>query len=322
MKLFLKQVFVFFGVVSVLAFLIQCAASYRMKGREVLNLYDNFHVRYPERADLLFMGSSRCITHYSPKKFNEFFHCKSLNLGIDGHSELDMHLLKLQSYLKHNQPPKLVLLNYDIFINSNGYGEERNKVHKDYFSRYAFRPFSESTAIIDYFGYNLAEQYFPSYALLRYQMLPDIMSMNGEYKWRNEGYERHDENWDTECHPVKLIDTIMGFNSDEYVSNLQKVLFSFKKLCEDHQISLLLVQSPVYQPVFEKQPMKVPEALARNLGFSFFDFNRSPLNSEIENFYNANHLNAGGVDRFFQNMIKDSIFCAFISSGLQKKYNN
>jgi hypothetical protein len=114
----------------------------------------------------------------------------------------------------------------------------------------------------------------------------------------------------------------MGFNSDEYISNLQKVLLSFKKLCEDHQISLLLVQSPVYQPVFEKQPMKVPEALARNLGFSFFDFNRSPLNSEIENFYNANHLNTRGVDRFFQNMIKDSIFCAFISSGLQKKYNN
>jgi hypothetical protein len=322
MKLFLKQVFVFFGVVSLLAFLIQCAASNRMKGREVLNLYDNFHVRYPERADLLFMGSSRCITHYSPKKFNEFFQCKSLNLGVDGHSELDIHLLKLQSYLKHNQPPKLVLLNYDIFINSNRYGEEGNKVHKDYFSRYAFRPFSESTAIIDYFGYDLAEQYLPSYALLRYQMLPNIMSMNGEYKWRDEGYARHDENWDTITHPVKVLDTIIGFNTDEYNSNLQKVMLSFKKLCDDHQIVLLLVQSPVYQRVFEKQPMKVPEALARSLGFSFFDFNKSPLNNKIDNFYNANHMNTRGVEHFFQTIVNDTNFCAFIRSGLQKKYKN
>ncbi|MCX6322752.1 MAG: hypothetical protein NTZ41_00950 [Sphingobacteriales bacterium] len=322
MRRFLKQIFVFFGIVSSLAFIIQCAASYRIKNREVLHLYDNFHLSYPQRADLLFMGSSRCITHYSPKKFDEFFHCKSLNLGVDGHSELDMHLLKLLSYLKHNLPPKLILLNFDIFINSNGNEVETNKVHKDYFSRYAFRPFSESTEVIDYFGYNLAEKYFPSYALLHYQMLPAIISMKGEYKWRFEGYERHDENWDTLSHPVKLIDSIISFNSEKSINNLKKKMLLFKKVCEDHHISLLLVQSPVYQPVFTNQPIKFPEALARNLGFTFFDFNRNTLNSQIENFYNANHLNTRGVGAFFQTMVNDSNFCAFIRSGLQKKYVN
>ena len=317
MKLFFKRLAIFFITVLAIGFLLQIVVSRSMKNKVVLNMYDNFHVSYPQKIDLLFMGSSRCITHFNPALFDNYFKIKSLNLGVDGHSDLEMHVLKLKSFLKHNKPPRIIILNFDMFITSLEVTGGKNYVHKDYFSRYAFLPFSEEPAISEYFNYNFGEKYVPSYALLKYKYIVNALQVNFDKTRNIELYERHDEQWDTIRNPVKHIKYSGNFRDPKFIRAVKGQLLIMDSICKKNDIKLILVHTPVYLPVFTGHLLDAPKLIAAELGLPYFDMNAEYISNDIRNFYNSNHLNTVGINRMFQHMTADTEFTGLIRSFIQ-----
>src|SRR6187431_1121144 len=105
MKQFLKNTILFAMLLIGIVFLIQIAISFRIKGKTVTG-YDTLEQTSNVNADLVFMGSSRCWAHLDPKFFEENYHLKSVNIGMNGHSDLMASTLRLENYLAKNKAPK------------------------------------------------------------------------------------------------------------------------------------------------------------------------------------------------------------------------
>ena len=313
MKFFLKKLFIYLGIVAFICTILQLVISWKIKGLSVLKNHDNFHVRYPYKTDLIFLGSSRCLAHFDPVLYDSAYTIKSLNLGVDGHSELEMHILKLESFLRNNQAPKVVLVNFDVFITA-GSGSSKNYTHKDYFARYAFLPFSEEPSLAKYFNYNFAEEYFPCYALFRYKKIFDALFVNNA-KIAGDAYERHNEKWDTFKSPVQQI-VINNFQTEQERAAIKVQLEKLWNICLEHHMHLILVQTPLYMPAYGKTNLKIVRDVAEQSGIPFFDMNVASINSDVQNFYNSNHLNSVGVSRLFNYMSADSQFTKYLKSCL------
>ncbi len=274
-------------------------------------MHDNFHIQYDHKIDLLFMGSSRCTAHFDPGFFDSAYHLRSLNFGIDGHSELEIHILKLNSYLKRNKPPKVIVMNFDLLTNTLGQSG-KNYVHKNYFSRYAFLPFSEEPGLSRYFNYNFLEKYIPAYALLRYKFLSSALLNDKGNNWEKEGYARHDAKWDTIKNPVKPELKCNSYKSDKQF--LTSALSTFYSICKKNKIKLILVQTPLFKKVYRECDLTENEGIAHALGIPFCDMNNEILNSDIDNFYNSTHLNAVGVGKLSRYMAEDACFNNFMKT--------
>src|SRR4051812_7370810 len=171
MSVFIKRMLLFLLSVILLITILQAIISIRISGKTV-NGHDNLETTSNINADLVFLGSSRCWDHFDPKFFDTTYHLKSLNIGVDGHSEISMAIVRLKDYLSRNKPPQKAVLSFDPFM-SGGSNYNTNFVHKDNFARYAFLPSKKDLLIIDYFHFNFYERYIPLYAMFKYKRIAD-----------------------------------------------------------------------------------------------------------------------------------------------------
>src|SRR5262249_21374 len=65
-------------------------------------------------ADIVISGSSRALAHYDPVIIGRTTVCPTFNIGLNG-SQTDMQLARLKAYLNHNQQPKLLIQNLDLY---------------------------------------------------------------------------------------------------------------------------------------------------------------------------------------------------------------
>ncbi|MDN3675796.1 hypothetical protein QWY90_00270 [Flavobacterium paronense] len=123
------------GIISV----VQIAISYRIDGKTVTG-YDTLESTANTNADLVCLGSSRCWAHFDPRFFESNYHIKTINIGMNGHSDLTATLLRLQNYLSRNKAPKFAILNIDPFVSAGSLTNNTNFVTKNQYARYAFFP--------------------------------------------------------------------------------------------------------------------------------------------------------------------------------------
>lgn len=292
MKQFLKNSILFCSLLLGIVFLIQLAISFRIKGKTVTG-YDTLEQTSNVNADLVFMGSSRCWAHFDPKFFEDNYQLKSVNIGMNGHSDLTASILRLENYLTKNKTPKFAILNIDPFVNAGSLEHNTNFVNKNDYARFAFFPNEEDEPFMDYFGFDTAERYVPLYALFKYNMFLDCITL----KYSNafpKGFELNDEKWDTIKYPISDFNK-KYFLKQKDISSLSKTLKQLDGLCKKNNIQLVCIQTPVYKSIYESKAFEIPKTICHALKIPFIDVSDSFIKDKTDYFYNAIHLNKDGV---------------------------
>lgn len=292
MKPFFKNFVLFALLLMGIIFLIQIAISFRIKGKTVTG-YDTLELTSNVNADLVFMGSSRCWAHFDPQFFEKNYHLKSVNIGMNGHSELTASTLRLKNYLAQNKAPKFALLNIDPFVNSGSLENNTNFVNKNDYARYAFFSNKEDEPFMDYFQFDTAERCIPLYALFKYQLFLDCVTLKKTNTFP-EGFELNDEKWDTIKYPISDINK-KYFSKPKDIPSITKALSELNDLCRQNNIRLICIQTPVYKSAYDVNAFEMPKTICQKLNIPFIDANVESIRNKTDYFYNAIHLNKQGV---------------------------
>lgn len=292
MKQFLKNSALFFCLLIGIIFLIQLGISYRIKGKSVTG-YDTLELTTNTNADLVFIGSSRCWAHFDPIFFEENYHLKSVNIGMNGHSDLMASMLRLQNYLAKNKAPKFVILNIDPYISVGSIEHNIKFVNKNDYARFAFFPKKEDQEFMKYFGFNSAERYIPLYALFKYQLFIDCVTLNYSNTFPR-GFELNDEKWDTIKYPISNISKKYYYKPNQ-TQNISNAIKKLNALCKKNTIQLICIQTPVYKIAYEPEAFERQKKICQQLKIPFIDISESYLKDKTDYFYNVIHLNKNGV---------------------------
>ncbi|HEY4832637.1 MAG TPA: hypothetical protein VIH61_08785 [Waddliaceae bacterium] len=316
MKKFIKEITVYILVLLLISIIGQVIVDSRIKDRTVRG-HDNIDVVKDQDNGLVFLGSSRCWVHFDPLLFEKGLGMKAVNLGVDGHSELSMPIIRLKDYLEKNKAPKEVILNFDPFVQAGSFDKNTNFVHKNDFARYAYNCPKDDELFANYFRFDFFERHIPLYALLKYKLFFDCLTLKNVSAWAKYGYEKHDESWDTVSNPVKT-DHIKDYfdTTASALDELKGRLDSLNTLCKQNNIKLICVQTPVYKAIYVKRYFSLTGQICDDLKIPFFDLNRDSIDDNIDLFYNSNHLNTAGVRAMTSNLLSDPDFLQIVRSPL------
>lgn len=202
--------------------------------------------------DVVILGNSRAQGHIHPMILDSICGCNSYNLGIEAY-HMNMHLLKYDYYLQYNPKPKLIVYQVDLAT------IHRHPIKRGSNSEQFLPLFYESywrERFID-LGYNQLDLYCPLYRYFGYHSAIRCGIMEGL------GLKHFELN--QACKGFK------GWNEDMVFSNVQveieqinevnrysknkedfEVFETFIQQCKTNDIEIVLVYSPMYEPV-EKQ---------------------------------------------------------------------
>lgn len=301
-----------FGLFCILLImLLQAVVSILIKGRSLTG-HDNLEQTSGIDADLVLLGSSRCWAHFDPLFFDSTFNVKTVNIGVDGHSEVTMAIVRLMDYLARNKAPRYAILSFDPFMEAGSITDNDNFVHKNNFARYAFLFNKKDEQFVNYFKFNFYEKYIPLYAVFKYKLLSDILFKNDINRWFEYGYEAHDEVWDTLSRPVTNINRKFYFTQSS-IPSVAKSLRDFTQLCHDNGIKLLCIQTPVYKVIYDSTVFSETKKICKRLQIPFVDVAHLNMMDSIKYFYNSNHLNKSGVHEMNEFLRSDSTLNQFFN---------
>lgn len=301
MKKFLKNSVMFFSFVIVIVCLIQLLISLRIKDKVVTG-YDNWDTTSNVNADLILLGSSRCQAHFDPRFFVKTYHLKTVNIGMNGHSELSASILRLQNYLSKNKAPKYAILSFDPATIPGNIENNTNFIDKNNYARFAFLPSKENDDLVDYFKFDNYEKYIPLYALFKYQLFEDCVTLKNSIIFP-EGFQLNDEKWDTIKYPISDVNKKHYFKSNQ-IQVVAKALSEFDNVCKKYNIKLICIQTPVYKIAYDVKAFAAPKLICKSLKIPFLDVNAAYIRNNINYFYNPIHLNKNGVmemNKLFKN---------------------
>jgi hypothetical protein len=307
-KLFCKNIiqFAFFSVILFVLF--QAIISFRINGKTVRG-HDNLEQTSNVNADLVFIGSSRCWAHFDPVFFDTTYKLKSINIGVDGHSEISMAITRLKDYLSRNNSPKYVILSFDPFVSAGSFNNNTNFVHKNDFARYAFLPSKKDLLIVNYFKFDFYEKYIPLYAIFKYKLLLDAIYLKSSDNWSKYGYEMNNNKWDTILNPVKNIMKDFFFKKSD-ITSITNSLDSLNNVCFLNNTKLVCIQTPVYKVIHDDSTFSKTKSICSNLNIPFVDANKAYIRNNIKYFYNSNHLNKFGVGAMNAVLRSDTILAS------------
>ena len=319
MQLFFKKLFGLGMLVLFLATIAQFAVVVRAKDKTI-NGHDLLLVAKGADNAVACFGSSRCADHYIPKVFQNVAGVKVINLGINGHNDIPLFYMMLQYYLKYNPKLKGVVLNFDAMFTPGKMDLKGNPFlnEKHNFSRYAFFAQPDNDSIVQYFGYDWGERFLPLYAILRYKVFLDCITMSDGKLWQREGYLRHDSQWDSTMVPIAREQRYGGEFSGfpKKYDSVKQQLTVFRDLCRSHGLSLLCVQSPVFRELYDSSIFSLPKKMCAELEIPFVDLAKPELCSNYLYFSDPLHLNTAGATLFSTLLAKDSCFMA-VAKGIQ-----
>jgi hypothetical protein len=292
MEKFLRNSAWFLGFVIIIICLLQGIISFRIKDKAITG-YDNWDTTSNNNADIVLLGSSRCWAHFDPRFFEAKYHLKTVNIGMNGHSELPASILRLENYLSKNKAPKYAVLSFDPSTCPGSYENNTNFVNKNNYARFAFLPSQENVDLINYFKFDYKEKYLPLYALFKYKLVEDAVTLKNSNLFK-EGFELNDEQWDTIKNPVSG-SMKKHFIKDDEIPLLKTQLLQLKSICTKNNIRLLCIQTPAYKSNYDALVFLRSAVICKSLNITFIDANSLAIRENSNNFYNSTHLNKKGV---------------------------
>jgi hypothetical protein len=292
MRKFLRNGIWFLCVAIAVIGLLQAIISFRIKEKAITG-YDNWDTTSGINADLVLLGSSRCWAHFDPYFFERTYKLKTVNIGMNGHSELTASILRLENYLAKNKAPKFAILSFDPSTSPGSFEGNANFVNKNNYARFAFLPSEENSGLVDYFKFNDYEKYIPLYAIFKYKLVEDAVMLKNSGLF-SEGFELNHEKWDTLKNPVSGA-MKKNFIKKHQIPLLRKQLKILKSLCEKNNIRLACIQTPAYKSNYDKTAFGKSAEICKSVGIPFIDANSAAIRNNIQNFYNSTHLNKNGI---------------------------
>ena len=289
---FLKKSFLFCVVIILVILIFQVLISLRIKNIAVSG-YDNWDVTSNVDADLVLLGSSRCWVQLDPRFFEKNYNVTTVNIGTNGHSELEAIILRLKNYLSKNKSPKFAILSFDPFV----HGKKINAISdKNCYARFTFLPTKNNSDLVNYFAFNNYEKYIPLYAIFKYQQLYDCISLKNKDIFK-EGFELVDKKWDTIKYPPN--DNLKKYFIKKHeISSLLVNLENLKSICKLYKIKLLCLQTPVYKSLYIQNNFDFSKTICDSLKIDFINATYDDITKDYNCFYNSNHLNKYGINRF------------------------
>jgi hypothetical protein len=254
-------------------------------------------------AEILINGSSRALAHYDPRIIRKITGRTAYNLGRDA-SQTDMQVAILKAYLNHNEKPRILVQNLDLF---SFLVTHKGEVYEPGF----YLPYLYEDAL-----YNALRQIDPA-----------------AWRWRNiplYGYVVEDMRftWVTGLKGIfgfsPREDYFLGFNPRSAVWSGEFERFKAKHpdgvrtatepagvaamdellgVCARGGIQVVLVYSPEYsgmQALETDRPkiMGMFRALSERCKVPLWDYSDSAFCQQKQLFRNSQHLNKDGAEAF------------------------
>lgn len=253
-------------------------------------------------VQLLISGSSRALNHYDPRILQATTGRTAFNIGLNG-SQTDMQLARLKTYLAHNAKPDLIVQNLDLF--------SLQMTHGAAYDAGQYTPYLDQPALFDALRRiqpsAWKSKYLPLYGYAvddtRFTWLEGLAAAAGRPRVDDRflGFMPRDLPWTSDFDRFKS-SHLNGVKVDIEPEGVEQ-LRSLVRLCQERQISLLLVYSPEYREMQNlttnrREIFDLFAQLAREQGIALWDYSADPLSTDRSAFYNSQHLNAQGAARF------------------------
>lgn len=274
----------------------------------------------PENIDVLFLGSSHCYRTLDPKILDEVWGVNTFNCGTSS-QHLDGAYALLKEVTKDNQPETVYL---EMFYTAMGeVYQDRTQMTSTYIiSDYLKPSFNKYSYILNA---SSKEYYIDSFFLARRNWKK--IFQNGyvnsvierkqlerykAYQYVDNGNERYEgkgyvANYTSVENGVFILSEHFGPVRDNRLSEDDiKYVKKIKDLCDNKGINLVLFSAPMsdfrlcdvgnYDNYIDQM-----RRLAAEIGVEYYDFNlcrENTLSLSAEDFYDDQHLNKSGADRF------------------------
>jgi hypothetical protein len=309
-KFFFKT---FFFVLSVLivAIIIQPLIDKGLRRSNYSSNYEGWNDIFESKinADLLIQGSSRAVNHFSPKHLDSILQINCFNVGIIGYP-FEMQYYRFFTYLKHNKKPKYIIQATDYFT----LNKREDLFEYEQFIPYLNEPLIQE-AVRPYNFFDFRDFYIPFYKYIHKIDLPlyGLISNFGyttSSTYNYKGFRPIRMRWD---------DSFLKFKNEHpngYVSEIDTLtlrLFDvFVKYCNSNKIKLIFVNSPGYYQAIKMLKNKnsidsIYKWYSNKYNIPFLDYSEDSICLDSLNFYNSQHLNVTGVDKFNEKLGVDLI---------------
>lgn len=309
MKNFFKKCFIFgFLILSTLILLDIVVSKGLRKSEDMMLTEWNDIVSGNINSDVIINGSSRAWVDVSPKILENKLDLSVYNIGLDGYP-FYMEDMRYDLFLKYNKKPKYLIQTLDIFSLSKRIGLYEVTQFFPYLNESLVR-----NKIKEYDGITLAELYIP---FVRYTHYPGITRKgileyfdkqhftNDKYK----GFQGQDRKWDNafdEFYEMNKQNKIVQ-NIDE---NVVQLFDEYLEEITSNDTDVILVYPPEYIKAQElysnrKEIINIYKSMATKYNLSFLDYSDNDISKEQKFFYNSQHLNLNGANKFSTLLAKD-----------------
>jgi len=241
-------------------------------------------------VDILFLGSSHAYRGFDPRIFKEYG-LNTFNLGSSAQSHIQTEVL-LKRYLDTINPKLIVYEVYSGTFSSDGVESSLDLIAND-------KGDFESIKMA------VTENHIKVYNALIYGFYRDFFKLNAGYKEEAvQGEDTYIEGGFVEkklkyFEPIKFPESSWNLKDQQFKYFERNLL-----LIKERHIPVILVQAPITQAMYK--------AFWNNTEFDermkkygvYYNFNELvQLNDELD-FYNTNHLNQNGVEKFNRKLIE------------------
>jgi hypothetical protein len=267
-------------------------------------------------AEIVISGSSRALTHYDPRIIERTTGYSTFNIGLNG-SQTDMQLARLKAYLKHNQKPKLLVQNLDLFsflTSHEIYDPAQYVPYMNEESIYAgvrrVYPDAWKWKYLPLYGYAVED--------MRFNWMVGLKALVGIQPKEDhfDGYHPRDTSWTGDFEKFRANNPagVVVETESQGVRDFEELL----RLCAQEGIPVLVVYSPEYYEMQaitpnRKEVLGRAKQIAAHFGFPLWDYSESPICRDRSNFYNSQHLNRSGASAFSDDFAKRLVGAGLVS---------
>lgn len=307
MKRFFTQIAVFAGILLVLAVAFDWMISSGLKKTEGGNFYTlNALMNDAIKADVVMYGNSRVEHGYDPCVIDSILGCNSFNFGVSG-QPFGVSCLRWQLYNRHNNPPKLIIINCDYLelrgMAENGFKREQ---YYPYISESLLEPFFGD------FGFSQVDKYIPLYRyhgefqLIRLGLAEFFHIQHDKEENIYKGYIPFYEEYDGTNLEQFIRDNRLNFGIDKEVVSL---LDSMLSTVDRDITNIVFVQAPYYRRMLDNMndtnAIAVYDSLSKKYSIPVLDYSRIYICNDSTYFRDGCHVNFRGSAVFTRKMAHD-----------------
>lgn len=309
MNKFLMKCLIFVLLILSTLIILDIAVSKGLRKSEDMMLAEwNDIVSGNINADIIINGSSRAWVDVSPQILENRLNLSVYNIGLDGYP-FYMEDMRYELFLKYNNKPKYLIQTLDVFSLSKRIGLYEVTQFFPYLNESIVR-----NKLKEYEGITLTELYIP---FIRYIHYPAIVKKgyleffnkqhftNNKYK----GFQGQNREWDN-----SFDDFYNMHQKNGIVQNIDdNVIELFDKYLEKtilNNTNIILVYPPEYREVQKlylnrKDIINIYKSMADKYHITFLDYSDNDISNEKKFFYNSQHLNLNGANKFSELLAKD-----------------